>query len=597
MVRRALCIGCNYPSKKHGLHGAVNDAFLIADCLQRSCGFRPDDICVLHDMLPGGQAKSSERLVEPSKRSTRANIVQRLQWLTRSARPGDVLFLSFSGYGLQVDDVDGYHDDGLDEAILPTDFAEGVDGDFSVIVTSDIHDALMSVPEDCSVTVVMDCDHATSVIDVSGTLDGRLVKGVKLQTTCGLNAHGSKVRPGEHNRDLWLQEPGLSALTRPRFQPMMEIANPRKSRMPTRTAMSRSSPRAFCYSAAGHDQTALELQVTGLVDGRPAVQQHGALTWSFVHALEDLKSDCTHTQLLEAIGKRIAELKSRHLPTMDQQVLLTFAQPMSDPRVSRVLQAEPAAALGSSGRGGRALPEHSFKLKSSSASFPAVVPPPPPGFLGSGLSSQDCSFASLASSEDQQNHLASAGLQIWRAAWGGIREASTEDDEGVIDGLNPRDFQLPPETTPCKSTFGPLDGVPSATGGFLSGSPASATFTAAAIAESLAPAPTAPAPLPRPLSARCAPLRMAGGAAWKADDASTSSPLSSMVSIEGFTARSRSSDELSERSVATSSVPSGFEAFWASDLGVWAQRVFGQAPSLLMPSGDGKRQATCGRPL
>ena len=64
----------------------------------------------------------------------------RLQQIVRQTRPGDVLFFSFSGYGLQVDDMDGYQDEGYEEAILPTDFVDGRDGDYSVICTNDLHD-------------------------------------------------------------------------------------------------------------------------------------------------------------------------------------------------------------------------------------------------------------------------------------------------------------------------------------------------------------------------------------------------------------------------------------------------------------------------
>ncbi|CAK0905773.1 unnamed protein product, partial [Prorocentrum cordatum] len=178
---KALCVGCNYPSKAFGLAGAVNDAFLIAGCLQEHMGFDPGNVCVLHDIYPG-QKKSVK--VEPARCPTRAVILQQLQWLVRGARPGDVLFFSFSGYGLQVDDLEGYEDEGYEEAILPTDFVDGCDGDYSVVTNSDIHDILMSIPPDCSATVLMDCDHATSVIDVTGTLDGQLVNGLKFQNFC-----------------------------------------------------------------------------------------------------------------------------------------------------------------------------------------------------------------------------------------------------------------------------------------------------------------------------------------------------------------------------------------------------------------------------
>ena len=37
--------------------------------------------------------------------------------------------------------MDGYQDEGYEEAILPTDFVDGRDGDYSVICTNDLHDA------------------------------------------------------------------------------------------------------------------------------------------------------------------------------------------------------------------------------------------------------------------------------------------------------------------------------------------------------------------------------------------------------------------------------------------------------------------------
>merc|ERR1719356_300099 len=109
----------------------------------------------------------------------------------------------------------------------------------------------------------MDCDHATSVIDVSGTLDGQLVQGLKFNNFCGLKAHTTKVQLANHNREVWQEERARAVKARPRFQPMMEIDNPRAGRLPTRGAMSRVAPLAFAYAAAGNGQTAMEMQMAG----------------------------------------------------------------------------------------------------------------------------------------------------------------------------------------------------------------------------------------------------------------------------------------------------------------------------------------------
>jgi len=384
MVRKALCVGCNYPSKAFGLAGAVNDAFLIADCLQKNFGFDPENVCVLHDVHPG-QKKSMK--VDPAKRPTRVNILQRLDWLVRNARQGDVLVFSFSGYGLQVDDMDGYQDEGLDEAILPTDFVDGRGGDYTVIVTDDIHDILMGIPPNCQVTVLMDCDHATSVVDVSGTLDGGLVNGLKYQQYCGFKVHTTKVQLAQHNREVWQEERARTVKARPRFQPMMEIDNPRKGRLPTRPAMSRSSPVAFCYSAAAHGQTSMEMQMSRVVDGKDVPKQHGVLTWCFVQALEELRYECTHTELLWAIRRQMGALKEKDLPRLDQEVLLTFSTPLSNPQTMKVLQDLPLMVGAGRGLSIGLGPQGSQMNRSIDGSEKAaiqIVPPPPPGFIGAG---------------------------------------------------------------------------------------------------------------------------------------------------------------------------------------------------------------------
>ncbi|CAJ1419856.1 unnamed protein product [Effrenium voratum] len=407
MVKRALCVGCNYPSKAFGLAGAVNDAFLIAETLQAHMGFRHENICVLHDVYPG-QKKSLK--VEPAKCPTRVNILQQLQQMVRLARPGDVLFFSFSGYGLQVDDMDGYQDEGYDEAILPTDFVDGRDGDYSVICTNDIHDVLLGVPSNVVVTAVMDCDHATTLIDVGGTLDGSLVSGLKFSNFCGLKAHSAKMTLANHERDVWQEERARSVKARPRFQPVMEIDNPRKGRLPTRPAMSRSSGIAFCYSAAGHGQTAMELQMTlpGVDGQEPTIKQHGVLSWCFAKALEELSFDGTYFELKEEIQQQMRHVKDSALPRMDQEVLMTFAVPLSKPRTMKVLQ-----PLGS-----MQTPDRGISTQSMRLAAPAVVPPPPPGFLAGGSA-----IASRQPSEDAPSVHA-------RPPWSDLVHHNVEGREG-----------------------------------------------------------------------------------------------------------------------------------------------------------------------
>lgn len=48
---------------------------------------------------------------------------------------------------------------------------------------------------------------AGELIDVSGTMDGRVVRGVKISQTCGCQApSGGKMAPWEHDRSVWQKD-------------------------------------------------------------------------------------------------------------------------------------------------------------------------------------------------------------------------------------------------------------------------------------------------------------------------------------------------------------------------------------------------------
>eukprot|EP00397_Hematodinium_sp_SG-2012_P021792 GEMP01022535.1.p1 GENE.GEMP01022535.1~~GEMP01022535.1.p1 ORF type:complete len:616 (+),score=96.75 GEMP01022535.1:129-1976(+) len=340
-MKRALCVGCNYPTKATGLNGAVNDAFLMAAMLQAQCGFDEANITVLHDVIPGQPKKVP---VPPKQNSTRANILEHLTRLIIKSKPGDSLFFSFSGLGLQVDDLEGYQDEGYDEAILPTDYMDGRGGDCTVIVTDTLRDAFTHVPKGCSLTVLMDCDHSSTVSDVDGIVHGDSVQGLKSYSTfwCGIANHTSKTEYAKHCKSAWSDEPARSLKTKPKFHQTMNISNPRKGRQPHRGVMSSSRPVTFCYGASKFGQTSLELHLpkideTGAVD-EEAKQSHGVLTWSFVRGMGRLGYDCTYAELLEVMSEEIRAIKEKFVPLMDQEVMFTFTKPAADPHTMRVLQ-------------------------------------------------------------------------------------------------------------------------------------------------------------------------------------------------------------------------------------------------------------------
>lgn len=110
MAKKALLIGCNYPGTKAELRGCINDVWKMHKCLINRFNFLEEDIIVLIDTDPS--------YTQP----TGKNIRSALSRLIRFTKPGDVLFVHYSGHGTRLPAETGEKDDtGYDECIVPTD--------------------------------------------------------------------------------------------------------------------------------------------------------------------------------------------------------------------------------------------------------------------------------------------------------------------------------------------------------------------------------------------------------------------------------------------------------------------------------------------
>lgn len=108
--KRALLVGCNYPGTKAELKGCINDVKRMQRCLIERYGFAEEDIVVLIDTDPSYPQPSG------------ANIRRAISNLVASARPGDYLFIHYSGHGTRLPAETGDNDDtGYDECIVPCD--------------------------------------------------------------------------------------------------------------------------------------------------------------------------------------------------------------------------------------------------------------------------------------------------------------------------------------------------------------------------------------------------------------------------------------------------------------------------------------------
>jgi len=140
-AKRALLVGINDYKGVNDLQGCVNDVLDMHFSLRSLFDFQTEEIRVLTD-----------------SRATKDNIVYRLNWLVKDAKPGDFLVFHFSGHGSQIRDRD--HDeleDHLDELICPYDM-NWDDGTF--IRDDELNDIFKDVPEDALLEIFLDCCHS-----------------------------------------------------------------------------------------------------------------------------------------------------------------------------------------------------------------------------------------------------------------------------------------------------------------------------------------------------------------------------------------------------------------------------------------------------
>lgn len=141
---RALLIGIDRYRHVSPLVGTVNDARAMKSWMASHLGFEEEDIRMLLD----GQA-------------TRDNILRSIEdWLIAGTRPGEEVFLYYSGHGYQQRDENDDEADRLDETLVPVDVTIGADGAPRGMIADDEVAALMARLAGRRVHVVIDACHS-----------------------------------------------------------------------------------------------------------------------------------------------------------------------------------------------------------------------------------------------------------------------------------------------------------------------------------------------------------------------------------------------------------------------------------------------------
>ncbi|CAN0229943.1 unnamed protein product [Pylaiella littoralis] len=147
---KSLLIGINYTGQQGQLNGCHNDVEMMKEYItSHGYSVKGPDCKVLMDDDVHGQPDHS-------------GILAGMRWLVADAEAGDSLFMHYSGHGGSVKDTSGDEADNMDETMVPVDYKS------SGQITDDVilKELVMTLPEGVTLTVVMDCCHSGSILDL-----------------------------------------------------------------------------------------------------------------------------------------------------------------------------------------------------------------------------------------------------------------------------------------------------------------------------------------------------------------------------------------------------------------------------------------------
>jgi len=288
-IKRALLVGINYPGTDHALRGCVNDVMRMNDIIVNHFGFTDPN---------------NRRILTDASATTDA-ILERLEWLVKGAKAGDVLFFHYSGHGSQLLNknygADQDHEpDGLDEIICPVDLNWR-----DKVVRDDQMKAIFDkVPAGVNLTVILDCCHS------GGGLDQ-----VNQYQTRNFGPPVDDVSPNRERRlvmpyDIFNRTVGLEVEVRPRSVQS-------QSRNVDKTGLLLSGCRS--------DQTSADAWIHN--------QYIGAATFYLTDTLERHNWDVDYKTLIDEAGAALKQYKYSQRPELNGSATLfnqKFLQPLGD---------------------------------------------------------------------------------------------------------------------------------------------------------------------------------------------------------------------------------------------------------------------------
>ncbi|KAJ2918783.1 hypothetical protein MD484_g1598, partial [Candolleomyces efflorescens] len=267
--KKAVFIGINYTNGSAPLNGCHNDVSNLHTFVTENWGYADAEIKILLD-------DDENEETQP----TRENIIAALNWLVEGASQNDALFLHYSGHGGNQEDTDGDEQDGTDETICPIDYEEN-----GQIVDDELHEILVKpLPRGCRLTVIFDCCHSGSGLDLPYTYGTDGV--IKVASGFGQSMAAIKAAMQAHNDG----DSGALALA---ARHLSIAASGEADAAHELTKATRTSPADVVFLSGCKDiQTSADATIGG--------EATGALSHAFVKTLTE-NSEQSYKELLNNI--------------------------------------------------------------------------------------------------------------------------------------------------------------------------------------------------------------------------------------------------------------------------------------------------------
>lgn len=275
------------------LNGCVNDCADNVQLCVNKLGVPSDQIMVLAD----GPVQGVKGYSAPTKQ----NILSSIKRLVNGAQAGDVLYFSYSGHGTQVPDASGTEADGMDEAIVPSDYEST-----KKLITDDELSAYLvdPLPEGVVLTAIFDCCHSATILDLDNIADG--------SSGGGKNKAGKKKYKKSKTKEM-SEDMGVG-VARAIPAVLDYVSDPIARDMECR-ARGFGGPSVFCYSGCRDDQTSLDMTIGG--------KSCGALTSCYMKTMNAGGANSDYDTVFRTTCKEMDGMR-RNMPALVQAPQLTY---------------------------------------------------------------------------------------------------------------------------------------------------------------------------------------------------------------------------------------------------------------------------------